>query len=220
MRGACENPYMKAARTDRHDRMVELIASAALNADRGGRHIAIDYGKTCAITNISRGTIHQNLTQGCPPYRGGQPDIVITNNSDTTAPDLTAEEELSTTLAYYMSIMDPLVVADEQYMDEAIEKKRENNRELIESLSTRHNVRFEPIAIGSRIPLINEDSIYDLHLSPKQIEKLQKRIWHNALADLHTMNKTYNSIQGTQLHTKSKRVGAISRGKKKPIAKP
>jgi hypothetical protein len=219
MRGACAHPYMLAHRLDRHDRMTELIASAALNADRGGRHIAVDYGKTCAITDISRGTIHPNLKEGCPPYSGGQPDICITNNRDTTLPDLTATDEIKTNVAYYLSILDPLVVADEKHMDEAITTKTEKNQEMIDSLGTRHNVSFNPIAIGSRIPLLNNESIRDLHLNPEQLKKLQSRIWHNIIADLHTMHKTYNSIQGLHTPKKSRRAAAIPR-KKRSIAKP
>jgi hypothetical protein len=92
-------------------------------------------------------------------------------------------------------MLDVHVVADEKKMTEANQKKRDDNAEVTNSLETRHTVSFNPISIGSRIPLIDTNSIYDLHLSPEQLEKLQNRTWHNMLEDLYTIQTTYNSIQ-------------------------
>ena len=186
---------MKALYLDRHDCITGLTASAALNADRGGRHITIDYGKNCTINSTDRGTVHPNLAHGCPPYTGGQPDIVIVNHTNTTLPDLTAIEDIFETINYLIAMLDVHVVADEKHMAEANKKKRQDNAGVVESLETRHTTSFNPISIGSRIPLIDTSSIYDLHLSPEQLEKLQNRIWHNVLEDLYKIQTTYNSVQ-------------------------
>ena len=111
--------------------------------------------------------------------------------------------------------MDTHVVADERYIKEAVEKKITDNKELTDALETRHTVSFNPITIGSRIPLIDENSVYDLHLTPEQTQKLQKRIWHNTLTDLYKMHTTYNSIQQGRaiLPKQFRRPAAIPRSK-------
>ena len=95
-------------------------------------------------------------------------------------------------------------------MEEATNRKKESLQPLKDSLETRHTVSANPISIGSRIPTLNMDSIYDLHLNQEQTLKLQNKIWHNTLTDLHAITKAYHNIQETTTH-RTKRPLAIPR---------
>ena len=168
----------------------------------------------CTQESKSRATLDPNICQGCMTF-DSQPDIVITNNQNPRLPDITLSDTLDAVTGYNITLLDVHVVANEERIRDAKQEKIDTLKPTTDALGTRHTLTTIAISMGSRIPLIDQHELGVLDLDEKQFRKLQNKIWHNTLTDLHTIHTCYKKIQEipTTETSKTRRKTAIPRRK-------